>query len=329
MVKLAENTNARTRLLILVEILTMFSDENNILSIDEICSHLLDYGYNVSKRNVLADIKAVNSTPIKIISVSKPKKGYYIVKNFSQDAVRLILEAIFSSDILSEDDTEYIKKYLHRNTCIPTLDLILNTTVNLNSYATKRETSSETLNTIRSAIHNKKQAVLTVSRPIPGDAFSDAREPETVTVNPVVLSVADGNVSLIFTKEETPQKPEFINLPRIKNVEILNHETTEFIGNLFSATNHFDGSFAEVSYYFREWLLIRFRSEYIELIENRFSPPIQYRKDEKDGFCTAKVYTTFDDKLLGWLFALADKIEIIAPQRIKQMFEEKAKNILN
>lgn len=326
---MAENTNARTRLLILVEIFTMFSDENNILSIDEISEHLRDYGYEVSKRNILADIKAINTTPLKIISVSNPKKGYYIVKNFSQDAVRLILEAIFSSDILSEDETEYIKKYLRRNTCIPTLDLILSTTLNLNSYVPKRKTPGEILNSLRHAIRDKKQAVLTVSRSVPGDTFSDARIFETVTVNPIVLSVADGNVSLIFTREGSPKKAEFINLPRIEKSEVLQQESTEFTDDLISATSYFDGSQSEVSFYFREWLLIRFKAEHIELIENRFNPPIQYRKDEKEGYCNAKVYTTFDDKLLGWLFALADKVEIVAPQNIKQMFEEKAKNILN
>ncbi len=326
---MAENTNARTRLLILVEILTMFSDENNILSIDEISEHLRDYGYEVSKRNILADIKAINTTPVKVISVAMPKKGYYIVKNFSQDAVRLILEAIFSSDILSEDETEYIKKYLRRNTCIPTLDLILSTMLNLNSYVPKRKASGEILNSLRHAIRDKKQAELTVSRSTPGDTFSDARKLETVTVNPIVLSVADGNVSLIFTREGSPKKAEFINLPRIEKADVLQQESTEFTDDLISATSYFDGSQSEVSYYFREWLLIRFRTEHIELIENRFNPPIQYRKDEKEGYCNAKVYTTFDDKLLGWLFALADKIEIIAPQNIKQMFEEKAKNILS
>ena len=326
---MAENTNARTRLLILVEILTMYSDENNILSIDEISEHLRDYGYEVSRRNIIADIKAINTTPIKIINVSKSKKGYYIVKNFSQDAVRLILEAIFSSDILSEDETEYIKKYLRRNTCIPTLDLILSTTLNLNSYVQKRNTSSETLNSLRQAIRDKKRTVLTVSRSIHGDTFSDARKFETVTVNPIVLSVADGNVSLIFTREGSPKKAEFINLPRIEKADILQQEATEFTDDLVSATSYFDGSQSEVSYYFNEWLIIRFKAEYIELIENRFNPPIQYRKDETEGYCNAKVYTVFDDKLLGWLFALADKVEIVAPQKIKQMFEEKAKNILN
>lgn len=326
---MAENTNARTRLLILVEILTMYSDENNILSLGEICDFLRDYGYEVSKRNVLADIKAVNTTPIKIISVAKPKKGFYIVKSFSQDAIRLILEAVFSSDILSEDETEYIKKYLRRSSCIPTVDLILSTTLNLNSYAQKKKPSSEALNALRLAIRDKKQAVLTVSRSTPGDTFSDSKKLETVTVNPVTLIVADGNVALVFTKDGTPKKPEFINLPRIEKADILKKESTEFTDDLVAATNYFDGSQAESSYYFREWLLIRFRTEYIELIENRFNAPVQYRKDEKEGYCNAKIYTTFDDKLLGWLFALSDKIEIIAPQRIRQMFEDRAKNILN
>lgn len=102
MVTLNGNLSARTRLLALVEILTMYSDEQNIITIEEICTHLTDYGYEVSKRLVLADIKAINETPLKIIGVSTPKKGYYIAKCFSQDAIYLILEAIFSSDVLSE-----------------------------------------------------------------------------------------------------------------------------------------------------------------------------------------------------------------------------------
>lgn len=326
---MAENTNARTRLLVLVEILTMYSDENNILSLGEICDFLRDYGYEVSKRNILADIKAVNTTPVKIISVSKPKKGFYIVKNFSQDAIRLILEAVFSSDILSEDETEYIKKYLRRSSCIPTVDLILSTTLNLNSYAPKKKPSTEVIDTLRLAIRDKRQAVLTVSRSTPGDTFSDAKTLETVTVNPVTLVVADGNIALIFTRDGTPKKPEFINLPRIEKAEAIKNESTEFTDDLVTATNYFDDSQSEASYYFREWLLIRFKSEHIELIENRFNSPVQYRKDEKEGYCNAKVYTTFDDKLLGWLFALSDKVEIVAPQRIRQMFEDKAKNILN
>lgn len=320
---------ARTRLIVLVEILTMYSDENNILSMDEICEHMHNYGYDTSKRNIMADIKAINTTQIKIVSVSKPKRGYYIVKNFSQDAVSLILESIFSSDNLSEDETDYIKKYLRRNVCIPTLDLILSTTINLNSYAPKRKISSENLNSLRLAIRDKKQIVLTVSRSNPGDTFSDSVDYESVSVNPVILTVADGIVTLVFTRTKSPEKAEFVKLTRIKEVKITERESVEFKGDLISAVSYFDGSPPEISYYFKEWLIMRFPSEYIELVENRFNTPVQYRKDETEGYCNAKVFTVFDDKLLGWLFALSDKIEIVAPLKIKQMFENKAKNILN
>ena len=67
---MAEITSSRTRLLTLVEIMTMYSDEQNIMSIDEICEKLAEYGYEVSKRNVVADIKVINTTPVKIIQVT-------------------------------------------------------------------------------------------------------------------------------------------------------------------------------------------------------------------------------------------------------------------
>lgn len=329
MVTLNGNLSARTRLLALVEILTMYSDEQNIITIEEICTHLTDYGYEVSKRLVLADIKAVNETPLKIIGVSTPKKGYYIAKCFSQDAIYLILEAIFSSDVLSEKDTEYIKNYLRRNTCLPTLDLVLNTTVNLNAPAPRKEISNDVVHILRYAIRDKKQVLLTVSRALPGDTFSDAKKAETVKVNPVILAVANKNVALIFTREETPRKTEFINIPRIEAVRILGSEATEYSDDLTHAVNYFDGSSSNTSWITSNWLFIRFRKEVMEEVENHFNSPVQFRKDSEDGYYIAKVFTTFDDYLLGWLIALCDKIEVVAPQSLKDMLVEKAKIILN
>ena len=107
---MAENNNARTRLLILIDILRLHSNEGNVLSIEEICSYLEEYGYHATKRNILADIKLINTTPHEIIYVTKPKKGYYIAKAFSQEAISLILESVFSSELLTDNDVEYIKK---------------------------------------------------------------------------------------------------------------------------------------------------------------------------------------------------------------------------
>ena len=323
---MAANTNARTRLLCLVEIMTMYSDEHNILSLEEICDWLCDYGYEVTKRNVLSDIKAINTTPIKIISVTKPKKGYYIAKYFSQDAIGLILESVFSSEMLTENDVEYIKKYLRRCVCVPTLDLVLNTTVNLNSLPSSRKELSSVIRTLRIAVTDKKQVVLKISRAIPGDSFSEARQIESITVNPIVLAVANGTVALVFTQATCPKKAEYIHISRIEDAVITENESVEFTDDLTSAANYFGCEPSKMNLAEKSWLLLRTKTEYIDIIENRFNFPVQFRKDDTEGYCVAKVFTVIDYSLVGWLLTLSDKIEILAPNGLKNLFDQKLIN---
>lgn len=317
--------NARTRLLCLVEIMTMFSDEQNILSAEEIIEKLKEYDYGISKRTLTSDIKAVNETAAKIISVNKPKKGYYLAKPYLQHAVHLIIEAAYSSDTLSSDDVEYIKNYLHKTACLPLLDQILDTTVNLNFFSPKRDISDDALHNLRIAIKERKQAILTVSRIVPGDRFSAPEQLETVIVNPVKIVISSGLASLIFTRAITPKKAEFINLPRIRSAELIDEKSAEFNGDIRSSVNYFDGGKSKASMIKTDWLLIRFESKYLELIENHFSSPVQYRKDG-DGYYCAKVFTVINSTLVGWLLIHSDKIEIISPSGLKELFENKLKN---
>lgn len=325
---MAQSLNARTRLISLVEIMTMYSDEQNILSLDEICEKLKEYGYEVTKRTVLADIKAVNTTPIKMISVNKPKKGYYLAKSFSQAAINLILEAIYSSDMLCEDDMEYITRYLRRNTCLPTLDLIMSTTKNFYSLAPKKEISADALYNLRMAIREKKQVDLTISEIVPGDSFSFAEKLETITVNPVSVAVSCGVLALVFTCADTPEKAEFINMPRIKSASITDNPAAPYSGNLQNATNYFDGRSSTASTITSEWILFKFKLEDIEIIENNFASPIQFRKAQEDGYCTAKVFAVIDKSLIGLLFLLGDRIEIIKPVSLKELMSKKITNII-
>lgn len=317
-----ENTNARTRLLCLVEIMTMYSDEHNILSIDEICKHLADYGYAVTKRNVISDIKAVNTTPIKIISVSKPQKGYYISKTFSQEAISLILESVFTSDLLTEHDVDYIKNYLRICSCEATLDLVFDTMITLNPLPSTRKKLSNALNTLRHAIKEKKQVSLKVSKAVPGDTFSDAKQVETITVNPIVLAVTSETVVLVFTRLKTPHQAEQLHISKIEDAVMIQESATEFTCNLNRIVDC-SGLPSAGNYAERKWLLLKFRTEDIDLIENRFNYPVQFRKDEENGYCIAKAETVIDYSLIGWLFIHRDKIEILSPANIKDLLEER------
>ena len=323
---MAEVLSSRTRLLSLVEIMTMYSDEQNILSIDEICEKLSEYGYDVTKRNVVADIKVVNSTPVKIIQVSKPKKGYYLAKSFSQAAINMILEAVYSSPLLSEENCSYIENYMRRNTCLATLDLILDTTEHFRAFMPQRKSCINSLYNIRVAIRDKKQTLLTIARTVPGDSFSQAEIYETITVNPVKITACNGISALVFTKPDTPEKAEYVTIPRIKNADVTDIPSVTYDGTLLSAVNIFTGEKIFCGMQDPEWLLIKFKNEDTEFIRNCFSSPVYFRKSESEGFCIAKVMTVIDNSLIGLLFTHNDKIEIMKPDSLRDFFNSKINN---
>ncbi len=323
---MATTANSRTRLLCLVDILTTYSDELNILSADEICEKLKEYGFNVSKRNVLSDIKAINTTPIEIICVNKPKKGYYLAKSYSPAATQLILEAIFSSEMLSADDIEYIKTYLRRNICVPTLELVLSTTRNFNSLVSKADISLEVLRNLRFAIKDKKKVTISISHLVPGDRFSYSERLEDVTVTPIYIAVANGSVSLTFLSDENLNELEYINISRIRSA-VITDETAACIKDYKTATNRLSKKTVSSEQFRQRWLILECRNKDIEIIESYFRAPVQYRKSEKEGFCLAKVHTVFSRELIGWLFLNCDKISIIAPDSLIELFKNKAKNI--
>ena len=58
----------------LIEILTLYTDECNLLTTDEIIDRLGEYGYDVTRRTVLSDLKELNRTSFKVICVNSPAK---------------------------------------------------------------------------------------------------------------------------------------------------------------------------------------------------------------------------------------------------------------
>lgn len=326
---MSDSLSSRTRLLCLLEIFNMYSNEMNALSVEELCEKLAEYGYQVSKRTVLADIKVINSTQFKIVKVNHPKKGYYLANCNPQEALSIIIEAVLSSDILNAERLDYVKKFLYNNTCLPTVDLVLNTSETYYSILPKKDYSQIALINARLAIKDKKQLSLTYSRIIPGDSFSLSEKEETAVVNPIKIAIYGGMLSLVFSAVETPGKIEFINMSRIKSANVTSKTSVESDGTLLTATNHFNGQPSNASRIRTEWILLKFKNEEIENVENYFSSAIEFRKSKDNGYCVAKILTNIDTSLLGWLLMMGDRIEIIKPDSLKTLFMDKITNYYN
>lgn len=322
---MGDGLGIRQRLLVLVEILTLYTDEFNLLTVDELIEKLGEYGYVASRRTVLSDIKELNRTAFNVICVNQPSgKGYYLAKSYSYVSLHLMLEAVYSSTVLSDDDVAVIEKHLRSNVCLPTLELLTETTKNLNFQSSKDFVSFDALRNLRLAIHSGRQACLSVTRSAPASAFSSECEIEAVTVNPWRIVVTSETVALVFTLPDKPDEPKFITMRRIVGCEILESESNNaFDGDPLASRNFFDGSYSAASRRMYGWLVIRFDEKYAELVENHFDTPLEFRRSAFDGLIEAKVYTLFDEKLIGWLYIHSGKITAVAPKELAEFMSRK------
>lgn len=304
----------------------MYSNEIHPLSVDDLCEKLGEYGYEVSRRTVLADIKAINSTQLKIIRVNEPKKGYYLANCNPQEALSIIIEALLSSDMLNTDRMDYIRRFLYNNACLPAVDLVLNTSETYYPVLPKKEISRDALINARLAIRDKKKLCVSYSKIVPGDAFSLSEKEESVIVTPIKIAFFGGMLSLVFACEKTPDKIEFINMPRIKSAYVTKKSADEVEGSLISATNFFNSLPSNASQTKTEWIVLKFRNEDIETVENYFPSPIEFRKSSDEGYCNAKILANIDPGLFGWLLIMGKRIEIIKPDSLRKLFMDKIKN---
>lgn len=320
---LSETKNARTRLIAIIETLTMFSDETRPVSLDDLCIKLTECGYDASKRTVLADIKLLNTTSVKIDYV--PQKGYFMHKAYSQETIEAIICSLYSSEIVNLKKIQNVETYLRKNTCIETFDFIKETTEKISSVSPHEYCSEELLLKLKQAIHTKKKMNLTVLFATPGDSFSCAETEKILKINPLKIGVIPDSLMFVFSIDGDAQNAKCMHVCRIKDAEILDENIEEYRGNIKDAKGYFTGLTIDHRNREPDWFLVKFKSEDLELVRNYFSHPIQFKKDDEEGYVIAKINAVFNERIVGWLFHFGDQVELIGPKAFKDYFTENLK----
>ena len=310
---MAERPSARTRLVSLVEILTLYTDEYHLMSVEELCEKLKDYGYNVNRRTVISDLKELNKLQMQVVWPDARRKRFYLAGNYSESALHYILESVFTSDYLTQTERGTVLDDLRRQSCVPTLDLVAETIEIISPRVERAPYSIETLHTLRVAIAEDRQAALTVTVLNPGAAFETENGTETITVNPLKITVTTSSVALTFTTPDDPETPQFIHLCRILAAQQLEWPRQPYHGPTDTPVNFFNGEPCQASARRIVWLVLRFPLEMAESVANQFESPVYFRRDDADGYCLAKVNTVLDQSLLGWLILMGGKVEILRP----------------
>lgn len=315
--------NQKLKLLYLLDILKEETDENHVITIQEIIERLGSLGISAERKALYSDIQALCDYGC---AIEKSGRGYYLAeRGYELAELKTLVDIIQSSGFLTAKKCSAITKKLYKQTSrygAAELDRQIHTT----TARTPNEKIFYTVDAIHRAIRDDKRITFSYFRYNNRKELVEKIGGYTYSVSPFALIFDNENYYLIGFFEETGEVRHY-RVDRMQNVNISEESRSEearrnapdmsrydsksfgmFGGNETLVTLHCEGNMAGA-------VIDRFGEEPTFILQS-------------DGSFDITVRVFVSPQFFGWLAGLGTYVKIKAPEATKAEYKDYLKEIL-
>ena len=225
------NASIKTSIMCIYFILKKYSDENHILSASRIMDLLMsEYDITMDRRAVYRNIQSLQSIGIDIGMYKDNGEGYYLIsRDFDVFDIRLLCDAIASSEMLSTKDSKTIIRKLIGTLSIYDRRMLEKTVYIKNDTRISGYKIFYNIDTLLIAITQGVKVSIRLLKTgyDNGQILSDER----ITISPYATVWAEGRY-YILGKEEITDSLQHYRIDRIGEIEILERSADLLYGGL-------------------------------------------------------------------------------------------------
>ena len=265
-----------------LEILRKYSDENHILTVKEITSHLIsEYDLNIERRTLYSNIGILKDFGFEISDYEDNGKGYYLSKrDFDKGEILLLCNAIHASHFISSRQSDdLIRKLLSTQSRYDAKEFS-DKVYMPNPVKTNNRQLLYTIETVSQAIRENKKLQFTYLKYDKDKKLIPRRE-EPYIVEPRYIVYADSRAYMIVTSEN---HPGFIHyrLDRMKDALILNERSII----LRNGKDAYEYARNKLFMYAGEMNYVSFRCKesIMDHMIDLFGPTLNVMSDDEDHF---------------------------------------------
>ena len=323
---------SKLKTLMVYKYLNQYSDEDNPLSTTDLIAMLAEDGISCERKSIYSDVSALKQIGIDIISVTSPKRGFFIAsRTFQVPEVRLLIDAVNSAGFItpkkSEELINKLKALLSEGQSKDISPQVYSEDVN----KCDNEQIYIIIDQLDEAINNGKQVKFTYSTRNIDKENKKSYTSKTFIVSPYAMLWKNDRYYLVCNKS-THDNLMNLRLDRIKKVEILDDPVRnlrevsdyefEFNAADYSSKmfNMFSGEFGKVK------LLCELDMR--EQIVDRFGKKAPLTAVDVDHFET-EIEAAISDGFVSWVMQFGDKIKVVEPAFLAEKIKEKAQIIAN
>ena len=225
------NASIKTSIMCIYFILKKYSDENHILSANRIMDLLVsEYNITMDRRAVYRNIQSLQSIGIDIGLYKDNGEGYYLIsRDFDVFDIRLLCDAIASSEMLSTKDSKAIIRKLVNTLSIYDGRMLEKTVYIKNDSTISGYKIFYNIDTLLIAI--TQGVKITLRQMKTGYDNERILSDEKITISPYATVWVDGDY-YVLGKEEITDSLQHYRIDKIGEIEILERSADFFYGGL-------------------------------------------------------------------------------------------------
>ncbi|WP_262176500.1 helix-turn-helix transcriptional regulator [Saccharococcus sp. Marseille-Q5394] len=318
---------ARERILEVIRILDAFSDEDEMLSIQDIHSYF-HCDLQVGIAAVRDDVAALEESIVFPVTAVQEKNGmpkyyYYDGRPFEMYELRLLMDAIIAAKFISKQETDRLFMKIRKLTSRRLAKQLRNELKEAGPSVKESGEIVERVELLHEAINDKRVVTFQYGRYGTDLQFSFSNIGDYYQVHPLAL-VWNNNryylVALYNLEDEIRQ----YRLDRMRNVRILDgHYVPDAYFNLHEYTSNmfhiFDGDFISLE--------AKFANPLINTVIDRFGADANIN-DQQDGTFLLKVKVGMSESLIRWLFRWGGDVKVIHPEELVSRMIEEAQKVI-
>lgn len=321
----------KLRILYLQDIFSRRTDENHVLSAEQLCDVLLnEYGISVERKAIYGDIEALQSYGMEIVNTRTPVRGYYLKsRKFEPAEVRLLTDAVLAARFISPKKTKSLV-YKIGSLMSEEQEEKLRRQVYVNSSVKcTNEELYDVISALSEAIEKKVQVEFDYSRRKLEKRFVRRFTARSFTVNPYALIWSNDHYYLVCNN------PKYNNLMHVRLDRIANIKITKIPYRHFSSVSSYKKEFDSADYSNKLFnmfsgeqgeIRLRCSNRLIDDILERFGDNVPLMVDGDKHF-VVRATVELSEGLVSWIMQFGTDMKVLEPSELKNAVIEKAKDI--
>ena len=322
---MAKSDNQKLKLLYIKKMLEEKTDENHVISTQQIIDELANYDIKAERKSIYSDIDMLTRFGMDIVLRKERPTGYYLAsRDFELPELKLLVDAVQTSRFITEKKTRELIKKLESMASKYDGSLMQRQVIVTDRIKSMNESIYYNVDVIHQAISNNVKMKFKYVEWTAAKQTKYKRDGEEYVVSPWALTWSEDNYYMIgfdskngkvkHYRVDKMHKPAITSEERDGKENFKNFDMAKFSKQTF-------GMFAGTE----RVLNLECEQDIIGVIIDRFGPDTSIRLD-KDK-CRVRVTVNVSKPFYGWLCTLGDKVKIVEPQDVADDYRKYLKGI--